>query len=86
MASKTPVIASDIGGNAELVEDGVTGFLFNTGDERDLAEKMSHFINNSDIIKKFGENAYNKIRATRLKIGLPRFSRFMIIWVQMNMA
>jgi len=28
MASKTPVIASDIGGNAELVEDGVTGFLF----------------------------------------------------------
>ncbi|KUK94835.1 MAG: Putative glycosyltransferase (Group 1) [Methanothrix harundinacea] len=67
MASKTPVIASDIGGNPELVEDGVTGFLFKTGDERDLAEKMSHFISNPDIIKKFGENAYNKIKSNTLE-------------------
>jgi len=28
---------------------------------------MSHFINNSDIIKKFGENAYNKIKSNTLE-------------------
>ena len=29
MAQGTPVIASDIGGHRELIEDGVTGFLYN---------------------------------------------------------
>lgn len=37
MARARPVLASDIDGNRSLVEDGVTGFLFRTGDE--LAER-----------------------------------------------
>lgn len=35
-----PVIASRIGALAELVEDGVTGLLFEPGDAKDLAEKL----------------------------------------------
>jgi len=41
MGCGLPVIASRIGALAELVEDGVTGLLFNPGDAGDLAEKMS---------------------------------------------
>jgi glycosyltransferase involved in cell wall biosynthesis len=36
-----PVIASRIGALAELVEDGVTGLLFETGNAQDLAEKLA---------------------------------------------
>jgi len=36
----TPVIASDTGGMAELVDDGRTGRLFRTGDAQDLAEAV----------------------------------------------
>lgn len=36
-----PVIASRIGALAELVEDGVTGLLFETGNARDLADKLA---------------------------------------------
>ncbi len=36
-----PVIASRIGALAELVEDGVTGLLFETGNAADLAQKIA---------------------------------------------
>ncbi|MBN1323069.1 MAG: glycosyltransferase [Methanotrichaceae archaeon] len=67
MASRTPVIASCIGGNPELVEDRKTGYLFKVGDERDLAEKMGKFISHPERINIFGENAYNKIKANELE-------------------
>lgn len=36
----TPVIASDIGGIPELIEDGRTGFLFKAGDAEELAQTI----------------------------------------------
>ncbi len=54
--SKTPVIASRIGGMAELVNDGINGLLFNPGDTRDLQEKIGHIINNPGIISRFSDN------------------------------
>jgi glycosyltransferase involved in cell wall biosynthesis len=36
-----PVIASRIGALAELVEEGVTGLLFDTGNAQDLAQKLA---------------------------------------------
>lgn len=40
LQSGTPVIASDAGGNPEIVENGVTGFLFNRGDDRALCNTI----------------------------------------------
>lgn len=39
-AKGTPVIASNLGALAELVEDGATGLLFRPGDAADLASKL----------------------------------------------
>lgn len=61
MASKIPVIASNSGGIPELIEDGKTGYLFEAGNPRDLAQKMSEFILHPETIPIFGEAAYNKI-------------------------
>jgi glycosyltransferase involved in cell wall biosynthesis len=45
-AYRTPVIASNIGGLSEMVQDGKTGLLFKMGNSRDLFEKIRYFIDN----------------------------------------
>lgn len=41
MASALPVIASRVGGNPELIEDGRTGLLFTAGDSASLAAQIN---------------------------------------------
>ena len=40
LAAGVPVIASDIGGMAEFVQDGINGLLFRMGDAEDLARRI----------------------------------------------
>ena len=44
-------IGSKINGTMDVIDDGVTGYLFETGDAKDLAEKFEKFINLSDADK-----------------------------------
>ena len=46
----TPVLASDIGGMAEFVRDGVDGLHFKTGEAEDLARKMQRFVDEPGLI------------------------------------
>ena len=52
-----PVIASRIGALAELVLDGVTGLLFEPGNETDLADKMLWAQQHPDAMAAMGKNA-----------------------------
>jgi glycosyltransferase involved in cell wall biosynthesis len=61
MAARIPVIASRIGGIPELVEDGITGYLFEPGNAKDLALKMDQCIKERKRLRELGENAHNKI-------------------------
>lgn len=54
---KIPVITSNIGGMAELVKHNQEGLLFKVGDVEDLVKKINFFIENPDLIQKFGNNA-----------------------------
>ncbi len=54
--SKTPVIASRIGGIPELVSDRVNGLLFKPADAQDLQSKIQYVIDNPDILEKFRSN------------------------------
>jgi len=44
MASSLPIVATDVGGNGELVEQGRTGFLVPQGDPAALAAAISRYI------------------------------------------
>ena len=44
-----PVIATNIGGIPELIEDGKTGFLIETGNHEDLIKKIKHAFNQPAI-------------------------------------
>ncbi|WP_153115703.1 glycosyltransferase family 4 protein [Rhodocyclus tenuis] len=57
MACGLPVIASRIGALAELVEDGVTGLLFEPGQAEDLAAKMRWAMAHPDEMAPMGRTA-----------------------------
>jgi glycosyltransferase involved in cell wall biosynthesis len=46
-ASELPIVATDVGGNGEVVRDGVTGYLARSSDTVDLAEKMKKMMSQS---------------------------------------
>ena len=52
-----PVIASDVGGLKELIVDGETGFLFEAGNFKQMAEKIVYLLNNSDKAVEIGRKA-----------------------------
>ncbi|MEE2642071.1 MAG: glycosyltransferase [Planctomycetota bacterium] len=63
MAAGVPVVASDIPGNRDLVVDGSTGFLFETGDRAGLAQKTESILNDASIAGKLGENAVERMKS-----------------------
>ncbi|MFK7855168.1 MAG: glycosyltransferase family 4 protein [Granulosicoccus sp.] len=49
MVEQLPVIASDIGGNNDLIEDEVTGLLFKVGDSFSLAERLIRYLDDVEL-------------------------------------
>lgn len=56
----TPVIGSNLGGIPELIDEGVTGEIFTTGDTDDLERKILKTLNNAEILKQYSENCLQK--------------------------
>jgi len=54
MATGMPVLSTKTAGNAELVEDGISGFLVNEKDVHALAAKIRYFIRNPTMIGQMG--------------------------------
>jgi glycosyltransferase involved in cell wall biosynthesis len=55
-----PVICSRIGGLPEIVEDSVTGLMFDPGNAKDLAEKIRYLWERPELCRKMGEAGRNK--------------------------
>jgi len=53
----TPVVISNAGGMPETIEEGRSGFLFEPGNDEDLAKKLGYLLKNRDILKIMSENA-----------------------------
>ncbi len=55
----TPVLAADIGGTPELLQNGVTGELFASGNKADLKEKIRILWENKELCQKYAKNCRN---------------------------
>jgi glycosyltransferase involved in cell wall biosynthesis len=63
-ACDVPVIASRLGGIAEIVEEGRTGLLFDAGNAKDLAEKINWAIVHPErmaTMGRMGRSAYERL-------------------------
>jgi glycosyltransferase involved in cell wall biosynthesis len=63
MASKRPVIVSDLKALKELIIHKETGYLFNTNDPGNLSEVLLEAINESSLNEQIALNGYNLIRS-----------------------
>jgi len=57
MACGTPVVASQVGGLAFLVQDGITGFTVPVDEPQALADRLTTLIQDASLRKRMGEQA-----------------------------
>ena len=63
MALGRPVVASGVGGFAEIVDDGQDGWLVPPGDPTALAEAIARHVRDRDGLRRIGEAARQRARA-----------------------
>jgi glycosyltransferase involved in cell wall biosynthesis len=63
MASGTPVVCSRVGGLAEIVRDGETGFLVEPGDISVLRERIVQLLSDERLASRLGANARETVLA-----------------------
>ena len=61
MAASLPVVATDVGGNAEAVEHAVNGFIVPSEDPAALSEAISRLISNPSQARAMGEAGRNLV-------------------------
>jgi glycosyltransferase involved in cell wall biosynthesis len=61
---KKPVVATNVGGNQEMMVDGKTGFLVQQGSHQQLIDKLSLLLEDKDLAKKMGVDGRKFIEDT----------------------
>jgi glycosyltransferase involved in cell wall biosynthesis len=62
MAAECPVVATRVGGNVELVEEGVTGYLVPSESPQLLAERVIDLLRNREEARRFGRRGRDRVR------------------------
>lgn len=60
MASKIPVIATDIGGPLEIIENGISGILYKPGDAIALAEEIDRLLDKREYYDAVAKGGYKR--------------------------
>ena len=63
MAAGKPVVATDVGGNPELVVDGVTGFIVPSQDAHILAEKVGILLSSCESRHEMGKEGFDRMKS-----------------------
>ena len=56
-----PVVVSRVGGLPEVVDNGSTGFVVNSKDEKDACEAISKLVNDSELRIKMGKSGRARV-------------------------
>lgn len=62
MAMGNAIVATDVRGNNDAVEDGVNGYLVPVGDSDLMAEKILALMNDREKLRTFGENGLDMVK------------------------
>lgn len=57
LAAGLPVVATDVGGNAEAIEEGVSGFLLPVGDVEGIADRLTRLVLDEALRSRMSEAA-----------------------------
>lgn len=63
MATGLPVVATRVGGNSELVQEGVTGQLVPPADPDAIANALLRYANNRELLRRHGTAARLRVKA-----------------------
>jgi len=61
MAMKRPVVVTNVGGNPEVVVDGVTGFLVPPKEPKEMAGAIAEILRNPELSQKMGEAGRKRV-------------------------
>jgi glycosyltransferase involved in cell wall biosynthesis len=61
---RKPVIATNVGGNPEMMVDGKTGFLVEKGNPEQLIKKISLLLEDENLAKKMGNEGHKFVEET----------------------
>ena len=62
MAASLPMVVTNVGGNAEAVDEGVTGFVVTPGDASSMAHALLHLARNESIRKEYALAAQRRVK------------------------
>jgi len=68
MACKTAIIASNVGGNTELIQDNESGFLIEPTDHEMFCKKIVELISDEHLREKFTNSSYETVKKYDWKI------------------
>ena len=61
MSFSLPVVVTDVGGNSDVVNDNINGFLVKKNDVDELANRLNLLLNSYNLRIKFGRNGNKQI-------------------------
>ncbi|MDR3782711.1 MAG: glycosyltransferase family 4 protein [Candidatus Nitrosotalea sp.] len=74
---KVPVVATNVGGVPEIVEDQVTGILVPPNDPSALLNAINSLLTDEELAKKLVDNAFNRfIKNMTYDVILPKYVQF----------
>jgi glycosyltransferase involved in cell wall biosynthesis len=78
MATRLPVVATDVGGIREIVENGKSGLVVSPSEVVELAQAMEMLLTRNDFANQLSSHAYDRvIRKHHWKKGIREIAKFL---------
>jgi glycosyltransferase involved in cell wall biosynthesis len=60
MAHGKPIVATNVGAHAEIIETGVSGLIVEPNDPAALSDAIKKILSNDELAKQVGQNGYQR--------------------------
>ncbi|WP_062057664.1 N-acetyl-alpha-D-glucosaminyl L-malate synthase BshA [Aquimarina longa] len=73
MVNKVPVISSNAGGIPEVNTQGVSGYLSDVGNVKEMSENAIRILEDDNVLERFKQNAYNEAKKFDVNTIVPKY-------------